>query len=97
MVERIFAKQKFATGLVEGDQTRDHFARRHGFRECDGFLVDNTACPGLNGNVWQPYLFDAAFITKAEIDSLCAAQVRGQASDENVVIRGHSALDAASR
>jgi hypothetical protein len=50
----------------------------------------------MHGNVRQPELFDAALITDAEIDSFRRAEVRGQSPDENVVLRGHRALDAAS-
>ena len=46
----------------------------------------------MSGNLCR---FDALAITEAEIDSLGPAQVRGQASDEKVVFRAHSALDAA--
>jgi len=51
----------------------------------------------MNGDVRQPELFDAALITDAEIDSYCPTQVRGQASDENVVFGPHGAPDATSR
>jgi hypothetical protein len=71
VVERVFAEQTLTACFIEGDETRDYFARRHGLRECDRLLVDNVACPGLNGNVRQPALFDAALITDAEIDSFC--------------------------
>ena len=96
MVERIFAEQTLTACFIESDQTRDHLARRHGLRECDRLLIDNVACPGLNGNVRQPELFDAALIADAQIDAFCPAQVRGQTPDENVVFGGHGALDAAS-
>lgn len=96
MAERIFTEQTLTACFIESDQTRDHFARRHGLRECDRLLVDNVACPGLNGDVRQPELFNPALIADAQIDAISPTQVRGQAPDENVVFRGHSALDGAS-
>src|SRR6476646_11774758 len=96
MVERIFAEQTLTACFIESDQPREQLPGRHGLRECDRFLVNNVACPGMKGNVSQPKLFDAALITEAEIDSLCSGQVRGQAPDENIIFRGHRALDTAS-
>jgi hypothetical protein len=57
----------------------------------------DATCSGMNGDVRQTELFDAAFITDAEINPFCRAQVRRQVSDENIVFRGHSALEAAPR
>ena len=73
MVERIFAEQTLAARFIDGDQTRDHLFAGHGLRERDRLLVDNAACPGMNGNVRQPALFDAVLIADTEIDSFCAA------------------------
>jgi len=97
VVERVFAEQTFTACFIEGDQTCDYLARRHGLRECDRFLVDDVACPGVNGDVREPELFDAELVTDAEIDSFCLGQVRSQTCDEKVVLGCHRALDAASR
>jgi hypothetical protein len=41
VVECIFAEQTLAACFIEGDQTRDHFVRRRGLRECDRLLQSN--------------------------------------------------------
>jgi hypothetical protein len=62
VIERIFAEYALATRFIEGDQTSDHFARRRSLPECNRLLVGNAACPGMNGDVLQTELFDAAVI-----------------------------------
>ena len=51
MVEGIFAEQKLVACFIEGYQPRDHFVCRRGLCKCDRLLVDNAACPGMNGDV----------------------------------------------
>src|SRR5262249_25143253 len=51
----------------------------------------------MERDVRQANPFHAALVTDAEIDSFCRVQVRGKAPNEDIVLRRHGTLDAASR
>src|SRR5262245_3294307 len=87
----------FEARFIEGDQTRDHSVVRHGLRECNRLLIHNAARRSMKRNIRHPVLFCAAIIAYGEINSFCATQVGGQASNQNVVCRCYGALDAASK
>jgi hypothetical protein len=78
MVENIFAEQALNACFIEGDQSRDHRIRWSGLGPRHGRLPGNVASSGLKRNVLQPMLLDAALIAEAQINSFCAAQIRGQ-------------------
>ncbi len=63
MVEGIFSEQTLAAYFIESHETHDQLAARGGLRECDRLLARDAACPGVDGNVRQAVLFDAAFVT----------------------------------